>query len=80
MFRHWSSALCFSGFSKNCSPVPKYIGVDTYHKLYFVICNLFFYLVHLLVNILNYYDIEQNEPFNICVKCHLCEEAMLKDI
>jgi hypothetical protein len=57
--------------------VPKYVGVDTYNELYFVICNLL-YLVHLLVNVLNYYDIEHNVSLNICVKCHLSEGAMLK--
>jgi len=39
-----------------------------------------FYLVHLLVNVLNYYDIEHNKSLNICVKCHLYEGAMLKDV
>jgi hypothetical protein len=48
--------LSFSRFPEKDTQVLKYVGVDTYHELYFIICVLG---VHLLVDMVN-------------VKIHVC--------
>jgi hypothetical protein len=45
----WTCVPRFSRLPGDGTPVPKHVGVDTYHELYFIV----FCSVHLLVDILN---------------------------
>jgi len=43
MFKHVGLVfLCFSRLPDDGTPVPKYVGADTHHELYFMTCILLY--------------------------------------
>ena len=59
--------LCSGELLDDGSPVPKRVGVDTFHELRFLIlCFIVFYIVHYLVYILNCVEVFAHHFVEVC--------------